>query len=152
MGLDMYLNKRTYVKNWDFQKPEEKHEVIVKKGGEVLDTIKPERITYIEEEIGYWRKANAIHNWFVKNVQGGVDECQRSYVSLEKLKELLEVVEKVLADNSLASTLLPTQSGFFFGPTHYDEWYFKDLEDTKVILEDALTSKPVSSIYYQSSW
>ena len=152
MGLDMFLNKRTYVKNWDFQKPEEKHEVIVKKGGEVLDTIKPERITYIEEEIGYWRKANAIHNWFVKNVQGGVDECQRSYVSLEKLKELLEVVEKVLADNSLASTLLPTQSGFFFGPTHYDEWYFKDLEDTKVILEDALTSKPVSSIYYQSSW
>ena len=152
MGLDMYLSKETYAKNWDFQKPEEKHEVIVKKGGEVLDTIKSERITYIVEEIGYWRKANAIHNWFVKNVQGGVDECQRSYVSLEKIKELLEVVEKVLADNSLAPTLLPTQSGFFFGPTHYDEWYFKDLEDTKVILEDALTSKPITSIYYQSSW
>ncbi len=29
MGLDMYLEKRTYVKQWDHQSAEEKHEVVV---------------------------------------------------------------------------------------------------------------------------
>ena len=33
MGLDMYLSKKTYVQNWDFHKPEEKHTISIKKGG-----------------------------------------------------------------------------------------------------------------------
>lgn len=37
----------------------------------------------IAEDVGYWRKANAIHAWFVKNVQGGVDNCQSHEVSKE---------------------------------------------------------------------
>ena len=24
----------------------------------------------------YWRKANAIHGWFVKNAQQGIDDCR----------------------------------------------------------------------------
>jgi len=152
MGLDMYLDKETYVKNWNFQKPEEKHEITIKKGGEVVKNIDPTKIKDIIEEVGYWRKANAIHKWFVDNVQGGVDECQRSYVSREKLKELSEVVNKILEDHSLAETLLPTQSGFFFGSTAYDEWYFKDLEETKEILTNALSDGSEASFYYHSSW
>jgi hypothetical protein len=27
MGLDMYLTKKTYVKQWDHQTPEERHEL-----------------------------------------------------------------------------------------------------------------------------
>ncbi len=30
MGLDMYLSKKTYVKNWDFQKKSERHTVTIK--------------------------------------------------------------------------------------------------------------------------
>ena len=52
--------------------------------------IKPERISNIIEEVGYWRKANAIHNWFVQNVQDGKDECQESYVDSSKLQELYD--------------------------------------------------------------
>ena len=26
-------------------------------------------------EIGYWRKSNQIHKWFVDNIQEGVDNC-----------------------------------------------------------------------------
>ncbi len=37
-------------------------------------------------EVGYWRKANQIHNWFVKNVQGGVDDCGYYGVTKEKLE------------------------------------------------------------------
>jgi hypothetical protein len=152
MGLDMYLDKETYVQNWDFQKPEEKHEITVKKGGEVVKSIDPAKIKFIVEEVGYWRKANAIHKWFVDNVQEGKDECQRSYVSRKQLQELLEVVNKILKDNSLAGTLLPTQSGFFFGSVTYDEWYFQVLEETKEILTNALNEGQEATFYYHSSW
>jgi hypothetical protein len=151
MGLDMYLDKENYVKNWNFQKPEEQHEITIKKGGKPVENIDPAKVKFIVEEVGYWRKANTIHNWFVDNVQGGKDECQRSYVEREQLRELLELVEKVLKDHSLAPELLPTQSGFFFGSTDYDEWYFKDLEDTKGILEKALADEN-GDYYYHASW
>ena len=38
------------------------------------------------------------------------------------------ICDKVLDDNSLAEELLPTRSGFFFGSTDYDEWYFEDIK------------------------
>ena len=50
------------------------------------------------EEIGYWRKANAIHNWFVKNAQGGVDECQFTELTREQLTELLTVCKRVMEE------------------------------------------------------
>lgn len=47
------------------------------------------------EQIGYWRKANQIHNWFVENVQSGIDECQSSFVSREQLAFLLDLCKMV---------------------------------------------------------
>ena len=47
MGLDMYLNKKTYVKQWDHQSPEEKYEVLVTKGGKPVDGIKASRVKYL---------------------------------------------------------------------------------------------------------
>ena len=151
MGLDMYLSKKTYVKQWDHQSPEEKYEVVVTKGGKPVDGIKASRVKYIEEEVGYWRKANQIHRWFVENVQEGKDDCGDYYVGDNQLQELLDVCKKVTADNSLAESLLPSASGFFFGGTNYDEWYFEDVKNTISILEDALQSKG-GEIYYSSSW
>jgi len=151
MGLDMYLNKKTYVKQWDHQSPEEKYEVVVTKGGKPVDAIKASRVKYIEEEVGYWRKANQIHKWFVDNVQDGVDNCGDYYVERSEMKELLELCKKVQADHSLADELLPSASGFFFGGTDYDEWYYNDIENTISILEDALEDEN-GEYYYTSSW
>ena len=39
-------------------------------------------------KVAYWRKANAIHGWFVDNIQDGVDDQNEYYVSKEKLEEL----------------------------------------------------------------
>jgi hypothetical protein len=39
-------------------------------------------------EVGYWRKANAVHGWFVRECADGVDECQEIPVSKIKLLEL----------------------------------------------------------------
>ena len=152
MGLDMYLYKKNYIWQGDWIKPEAKQEVVVKKGGEVDNSIKPERVKYVVEEVGYWRKANQIHQWFVDVVQNGVDECQNSYVSRERLEELLDICKRVKEDNSLAESLLPTQSGFFFGGTEYDEYYFQDIDNTIKILEECLSDENADDFEYNSSW
>jgi hypothetical protein len=95
MGLDMYLNKRTYVKNWSHMDKSELHTVTIKMGGKKRADIKPERVSYIIEEVAYWRKFNALHGWFVTNVADGVDDCKEVYVSHENLMELHETLLKV---------------------------------------------------------
>lgn len=141
MGLDMYLTKKHFITN-----PDE-----VQVTG-LEDGIELGKITYIIEEAGYWRKANAIHNWFVKNVQHGADDCGTYYVSEGHLKALLSSVIEVLGDHTKAKDILPTGGGFFFGSTGYDEWYFQGLATTKEILEKALSDKSDAEFEYHSSW
>lgn len=160
MGLDMYLNKKTYIGN-KYRKPENMVTINVPTEDTALfpirDAIKNERIQYIEENVGYWRKANHIHKWFVGNVQDGNDDCGEYEVSEDKLSELLGICKAVLNDQSLAETLLPCQSGFFFGNTAYDEYYFKSLHDTIEIIDSVIAEKGDNEylsgeLYYTSSW
>ena len=53
----------------------------------------------IFEQVGYWRKANHIHKWFVDNVQNGIDDCDTYKVTKEQLEELLDICKEVV-DNS----------------------------------------------------
>ena len=51
----------------------------------------------IIDEVGYWRKANQIHNWFVNHVQHGVDDCEyHNEVTKEILEKLLDICQRVL--------------------------------------------------------
>jgi len=157
MGLDMYLEKRNYVKNWNYMSNNEKHNVVVTKNGEPVSHIKPERITYVNEEVGYWCKANHIHNWFVENVQEGKDDCGDYWVNKEDLEKLLDLCKQIIEDPSKAEELLPTRSGFFFGGTEYDEYYMNSIEHTINILEEVLSEVDErgylhGEIYYSSSW
>lgn len=151
MGLDMYLYKKTYVKNWSHMSPEELHEITITKNGQPTN-IKSERISHIVEEVGYWRKFNALHQWFVNNVQKGIDNCQESYVDPEKLKKLLDTLKTISADRNLAPELLPTQGGFFFGNENYDEWYWNDVKKTIKMLTDLLGEGGSGDFYYRASW
>ena len=150
MGLDMYLSKKTYVKYWEHN-GDDNYEVKVTKAGK-LTNINPKKVSYIVEEVGYWRKANQIHDWFVKNVQDGVDDCRNAYVSREKLQELFDICRIVAIDKSKAEDLLPTASGFFFGGTEYDEWYYEQIDETIQILEEALSDENADEFEYHSSW
>lgn len=96
MGLDMNLYRETYVKNWKFQKESEHHDITIKRGGKTRTDIKPERIMSVVEDVAYWRKANAIHNWFVEHCGKGIDECQRISVDYKDLQTLLKTVNTVL--------------------------------------------------------
>ena len=153
MGLDMYLTRKTYVKQWSHQAPEEQFEITITKGGKPYDGIDLTNITNIEEEVGYWRKANQIHRWFVENVQGGVDDCGEYSVSKSELETLRNICKEVSNDHSKADELLPAASGFFFGSTEYNEWYFDGVEGTIEMLDKIISeTNPNQDIYYSSSW
>ena len=99
----------------------------------------------------YWRKANAIHGWFVQNVQNGNDDCGTYYVSREQLLELQKLCRGVL-DGSIKKEDLPPTEGFFFGSVTDDEWYRSDLQDTVDQIDVALKLPKDWSFEYQSSW
>lgn len=133
MGLDMYLEREIYIGG----KYEHRHVE-----GEINITIDGERVPVpvktvsgITQEAGYWRKANAIHKWFVDNVQSGTDDCGSYDVLPEQLAELAQLCKRRLAGEE---GLLPPASGFFFGSTEEDEWYIEDLKQTVTIVEKAL--------------
>lgn len=178
MGLDMYLEARKYVSQTDWTKvPKRKFDdpepldlsLYYTDEYTALASIFPAGLIKHSESgsrvainIGYWRKANQIHGWFVREVQGGVDNCDAYPVTREKLVELLDTVKKVLdGDKDTARELLPVTAGFFFGNYSedggYDEWYYEQLESTETLLEDILSEYTEANhleydIYYQSSW
>ena len=83
-------------------------------------------------------------NWLMPFVEEAIDQevesCESYELSKETMLDLLERIDKVLADHSLAEELLPTTSGFFFGSTEYDDRYFMQLQDAKEQLEKDVKS------------
>ena len=157
------------------------NQAMIKKSDEVIDVY----------EVAYWRKANAIHKWFVDNVQKGKDDCKEYRVTRRNLLDLCDLVSdvlnhcelkegkvrngyqlkkflwfhykkynkvdgKVLTKDSIkyCQEKLPTQEGFFFGSTDYDENYYNDLVYTKERLNHILENYNLSKdkVYYSSSW
>lgn len=160
MGLDMFLEAERYI---GYSNQEEKY------SKDILDVLHdvnqdllashtgsadPVRVSQVVLSVAYWRKANAVHNWFVQNVQKGVDDCGRYPVSQLELVSLLDTCSQVIADPKLANTLLPSSQGFLFGGTEYDSWYFEQLKRTQQMIEHALviTQSPHWIFYYHASW
>ena len=155
MGLDMHL----YATHYFYPKggKEESYNLAVKALGaeEFLSkhSYSPMGFVDVKMEVAYWRKANAIHKYFVDNLQGGKDECQTTEVSRSELQDLLDICNEVMEDRSKAEKLLPTQSGFFFGSTEYDEYYYDDIELTIKQLTSILENAPSHWYFeYSSSW
>ena len=150
MGLDMYLIGKKYVSQYSDEVWYTKLNTLTKEMG--FDFPANEIVL----QAAYWRKANHIHKWFVDNVQEGVDNCGEYYVSHDTLEELVVTCEDVLKDHSKAEELLPTESGFFFGSTEYDEYYYEDIKNTIEMIKPLIDSKSDRvqelSFYYHSSW
>jgi len=152
----MYLSAEKFVSGYEFDKHPNFDKLL-----EMLNLSKedvPHGHAAINVTIGYWRKANAIHKWFVNNVQKGEDDCGRYYVSKERLENLkadcvdaLDAFNK--ADVKKATEILPPAQGFFFGNTEIDSWYKRNLENTISLIDKCLSDKFKDyDFYYQSSW
>lgn len=194
MGLDMFLWKMKKQKGKTF---DEVMEIKRKLDNEEIKGVEKENLkmymfhTKLEninyeydslfKEVYYWRKANAIHQWFVDNIQNGNDDCEDYRVTqkdlqilIDTLKEVYnslcnkEMVTKKVQDGSIeyeikvfkeedleiAKELLPTQEGFFFGGTQYDEYYFEDIKKTLndlQIINDCFDFEN-NYLIYGSSW
>lgn len=110
----MYAARRLYVKQWSHQSRSERYTVQIARGGRPVPGIKSDRISRIDEDVMYWRKANHIHAWFVDNVQSGVDDQRECYVSDDKLRELHSVCRKVIEASKLVD-------GMVYDGTVYDK-------------------------------
>lgn len=95
MWLDMYMRKQYEVINYEWQEGP-KYEVTVTQGWEPVPWLEDFEVYLIVTEAMYWRKANAIHNWFVENVQGWEDNCQEYDVDHSDLIELMKLCKQVL--------------------------------------------------------
>lgn len=182
MGLDMYLNVSRSVYNSSYS-PSEEYKALQSfiNDNMVGSLLKPDRdgleVAGVNMQVASWRKANAIHNWFVENCQDGVDNCQETHIEVEQLEELISNCSEVLellnpyygageeeasipdeVRESVASILQPT-SGFFFGSTDIDAWFYDDVKYTHDRLDEIVKwlkseqrDKRFWDITYQSSW
>jgi len=156
MGLDMYLYASKILCNKYCDEDETKtfNTITTLMNAEDFVNEYDLRFAKVEVQVAYWRKANAVHKFFV-DLAGGKDECQDIYVGRENLQELLNRCDTILESKDVekAKELLPAQSGFFFGSTEYDEWYFLGLENTQEVLTKIIKDAPKDwEFYYSASW
>ncbi|MCE7792858.1 hypothetical protein K8O68_10570 [Salipaludibacillus sp. CUR1] len=167
MGLDMYLISMPKIEGMDY---EDVHSANVhlreleEKQNELFRKVKPHIIhsekfgmssISLMEVVGYWRKANQIHHWFVENIRNGKDDpCFTELVTKQNLEDLLNLCLIVLSNKKNPQDLLPTRFGSFFGSYEYDDFYFIEIEETKSLLENLLKNFDFETHYlmYQCSW
>jgi len=172
MGLDQYLEVRKNISKLDYSKFDRQNDTwpppnseqyanIIATAPAGIDKYADFSGITISYPVAQWRKANAIHGWFVSNVQGGEDNCQSYYVSREQLSELAETCDLLLRApvgvgyEDLVNDILPPTQGFFFGGYEIDEYYMEDLKYTKKMIDHVLSVIPDDfdwSFYYSSSW
>lgn len=166
MGLDMFIEVRKYISKGDWNDGN----LIPSPEFLRVASFAPDGLTKygdfygatVSLPVGYWRKANAIHAWFVDNVQDGNDDCKEYHVPYGRLRSLRAACMAVatapagtVEDVAKQNGLLP-RAGFFFGSTNIDEWYMNDIDHTIKVIDNILEYIPEDdwswSIYYRSSW
>lgn len=166
MGLDMYLYSVPKIAGLDLndilhanfhlgQLEKENHE-LYKKVKSYIKHFKEYDMAWdsLCTEVAYWRKANQLHNWFVKNVQNDNDDCSIYEINKNHLILLSNYCSMILKGEAKPQDVLPTTSGFFFGSTAYDSFYFREISETYQTLTHLIKHFPFQKNYlvYQSSW
>lgn len=101
----------------------------------------------------YFRKPNMILSHVEKCLGHEMENCVDHRLEVVHVLELIDKIKVVLADHSKAEEVLPLQSGFFFGGTVYDEYYFDDLEYIRDDLEELMKDhKEDDYIMFHAWW
>lgn len=82
---------------------------------------------YWEQYDAYFRKVNFLFKYFED--RGKMVDQYYAFVEPEDVEDIIDKCQRINKDHSLADSLLPTQNGFFFGGTDYDDYYFYDIQD-----------------------
>jgi len=166
MGLDMYLYSVPKIEGMDLEailNANTRLATLEKDDPDLYQKVKG-YIRHFEQfghrwdslltEVAYWRKANQIHRWFVQNVQDGQDNCLPYEVKEPHLVVLRNACELIITGKEEPRDMLPTQPGFFFGNTDYDDYYYLQIRETFDMLDNLLQnfSFEQNTLFYQSSW
>jgi hypothetical protein len=159
MGLDMYLKKTKKTDHTVEQLDEIDNLEDLNPSNELAKNFLPLReyeflkdCYSIFHEVGYWRKFNALHNYFVENIQGGVDECQTSEVIKKDLEKLVDVLREV--SETKDSSLLEPVGGFFFGSIDVDDYYFESVDHAIDTISNVIENTDWNNerVFYRASW
>ena len=164
MGLDMYFyaRKTTYKSFSKWDNSDRANEVNYPEDLKTFsDYICNRNFKSVQTEtiyqIGYFRKFNALHSYIVKTFANGIDNCQDIILYKEDVEQIKKVLDDVLNAHQQvekAKELLPTQSGFFFGGTDYDEFYFEDVKVAADLMQSLLCNFDFDKyqLIYEASW
>lgn len=97
-----------------------------------------------------FRKVNFIYEHYRSRMEG---EC--CVASKEDIEELYSICSKVLAkrNEDYSKKHLPTTSGFFFGSTLYNDYYYEDVECVKKEMKKLYKSlKDDEFVLWSFSW
>lgn len=94
----------------------------------------------IMEQVGYWRKSNQIHAWFVNHVQDGEDDCKyHDECTKEILEELLDTCKTVL--DSCAMTYGKVKNGERFVNGKWEPIY----KEGKIVIDSSVAEELLQS-------
>lgn len=96
MGLDMYLEGKTFNWQMDGKRP-------------MKDGFPVKGVTL---ELGYWRKHPDLHGYIVQNFADGVDDCKPIWLSADHIRQIIQAIK---------DKKLPKTEGFFFGESDGSE-------------------------------
>lgn len=174
MGLDIYLFRTRIATDNDAKKIKE----IIKDNSNETDIVE------VKTDVAYWRKANAIHHFFMNINKNSFEKTGEIRVSLEDIQKLLDICKRIkkeavlkneriigsytikdgkevpnyiegqiIENQEICEELLPTESGFFFGPTEYNSFYMNQIDSTIEQLEKIIESHQKYDVYtYIASW
>lgn len=94
-----------------------------------------DQIVDVRKDVAYFRKVNFLIPFF-----GYEDNCTDLQLLKSSVEDLIEACDKVLADHDCASEILPTEDGFFFGRTEYDDYYFADVRNVRDEFKEILST------------
>lgn len=162
MGLDTYFFK---TKKADWARAQEEFAAYEALPEEKKNETKNPYEEWCPEEIGYFRKVNFLMAFFAY-----YGNCEYKEIGRDEFKELVEKCTEVyrigkanrdedgwkgdLSEEAIerVSEILPTCSGFFFGSTDYDEWYFNEVGEVLSWAENVLDNYGDDEVVLMYCW
>lgn len=151
MGLDIYFYK---VKTEDGQNAlnemQELQELMDNETNEEKYNELQEQLADInpfKDEIAYFRKVNLLLSFF--NYE---ENCSFKEIDKTDIETLIENCNEVLKDNSKAELLLPTNGGFFFGNTDYNDFYFENIKEVRKTFKKIINKLNEDESIYMFCW
>ena len=169
MGLDIFFFK-TKRNEWD--NIQDELSAFDSLPEDEQDEVENPYRTFEPQEVGYFRKVNFLMSFFKYK-----ENCSYKETTREQLQALRDACKEIVkmkpvryeitrydyggteqvkvysdADQKRCAELLPTQSGFFFGSTDYDQWYFNEVKDVFVWVDGVLSDLADDEVVLMHCW